>query len=802
MDSILRHLNSIEPRRGLGRPILDADTFVSISDVALQSPFFKAPEVFVSDDCGRKDKLEAIVRRFGGSISDFESAKIAVYPGTLSTSPLVPVRALEYEASERKVLVHFVGLPESNDAWVNENSLENFNGVYVPSEPSNHLSNGSHSTQNGPKRVNESFLLDLELFGEWLQPLDYAIGNWSNDGVLFRSKSKKRTYYDTSFDSQGKESDDMLSGRKRKVKVELPHSSSPSRSHSANSPPVTPSSSTGTANYGARIPREVPVSKAYSILAQPSLSGLKQDSSTLSSKNSLNPSTNGQFEREGDEETPTNNQSNRFSEAQPSIVVPHHSSWFNMADIHEYEKKALPEFFQERPARSSNKSAEIYREYRDFMIHTYQQNPAHFLNYTSCRRALAGDACSVLRVFDFLSSVSLINYAVNPDIHGILPSPAPIPPAIDQVKPLLRIDTTPSTGARSSKTAIDENLVLQNFETPHASHTTSSVGTESSQRTSQRLAQTQMCSQCGSTYSKMRYRNKTNSTVFCLDCFHEQVNESAREDYILIDDRPEAILKDDSNPWKQEETLRLIDAIEKFGDDWEKVAAAVGTRDVESCILHFIRLPIEDAYYDTSSGFEKTQKDLEAAGYPANANASAPNPVMLLTAFLTRTLSPKIASAASIAAIKAFLNEKGLLASTSLSNTNSGSKDMNEESSNAMDVDSKQVAPEPLDETELGEDGEILKDLTAVASASLAAAVLKATLLAQKEECDMRRAVLQMVDAQFRKMELKMKYFEEMEKFLDDEHKRLEAKRVQVLEEKWQIEQEKRRLYDQRGGSM
>jgi SWI/SNF related-matrix-associated actin-dependent regulator of chromatin subfamily C len=44
----------------------------------------------------------------------------------------------------------------------------------------------------------------------------------------------------------------------------------------------------------------------------------------------------------------------------------------------------------------------VYREYRDFMIHTYQQNPAQYLTATACRRQLAGDVCAILRVHAFL----------------------------------------------------------------------------------------------------------------------------------------------------------------------------------------------------------------------------------------------------------------------------------------------------------------------------------------------------------------------------------------------------------------
>jgi hypothetical protein len=38
-----------------------------------------------------------------------------------------------------------------------------------------------------------------------------------------------------------------------------------------------------------------------------------------------------------------------------------------------------------------------YKEYRDFMIYAYQQNPSNYLTVTACRRNLAGDAAAIIR---------------------------------------------------------------------------------------------------------------------------------------------------------------------------------------------------------------------------------------------------------------------------------------------------------------------------------------------------------------------------------------------------------------------
>lgn len=92
-----------------------------------------------------------------------------------------------------------------------------------------------------------------------------------------------------------------------------------------------------------------------------------------------------------------------------AIILPSYSAWFDMYDIHNIEKKALPEFFNQR---NRSKTPAVYKDYRDFMINTYRLNPAEYLTVTACRRNLAGDVCAIMRVHAFLEQWGLINYQV------------------------------------------------------------------------------------------------------------------------------------------------------------------------------------------------------------------------------------------------------------------------------------------------------------------------------------------------------------------------------------------------------
>ena len=92
-----------------------------------------------------------------------------------------------------------------------------------------------------------------------------------------------------------------------------------------------------------------------------------------------------------------------------AIILPSYSAWFDMHQIHNLERKALPEFFN---SRNRSKTPAVYKDYRDFMINTYRLNPQEYLTVTACRRNLAGDVCAIMRLHAFLEQWGLINYQV------------------------------------------------------------------------------------------------------------------------------------------------------------------------------------------------------------------------------------------------------------------------------------------------------------------------------------------------------------------------------------------------------
>jgi len=54
----------------------------------------------------------------------------------------------------------------------------------------------------------------------------------------------------------------------------------------------------------------------------------------------------------------------------------------------------------------------------------------------------------------------------------------------------------------------------------------------------------------------------------------------------------------DGDRWTDQETLLLLEGIEKFNDNWNKIAEHVGSKSKAQCIHHFIRLPVEDGWLE------------------------------------------------------------------------------------------------------------------------------------------------------------------------------------------------------------
>lgn len=102
----------------------------------------------------------------------------------------------------------------------------------------------------------------------------------------------------------------------------------------------------------------------------------------------------------------------------------------------------MSEFFDKR---SAAKTPRIYKEYRDFIINKYRENPKQPLTLNEVRRMLVGDVNSLSRVFDFLEHWGLINHPVSLE-PAAMPSEAP-PPVIGSYPSGVHVVSMPAVNA-------------------------------------------------------------------------------------------------------------------------------------------------------------------------------------------------------------------------------------------------------------------------------------------------------------------------------------------------------------------
>ncbi|KAI8008391.1 SWI/SNF complex subunit SWI3D [Camellia lanceoleosa] len=81
----------------------------------------------------------------------------------------------------------------------------------------------------------------------------------------------------------------------------------------------------------------------------------------------------------------------------------------------------------------------------------------------------------------------------------------------------------------------------------------------------------------------------------CTECFHNGKLDSgwSPTDFILME--PAGV---SGGKWADLETLLLLEALELYNENWNEVAKHVATKTKAQCILHFVQMPIEDAFMD------------------------------------------------------------------------------------------------------------------------------------------------------------------------------------------------------------
>ncbi|KAG0649266.1 SWI SNF and RSC complexes subunit ssr2 [Hyphodiscus hymeniophilus] len=508
-----------------------------------------------------------------------------------------------------------------------------------------------------------------------------------------------------------------------------------------------------------------------------------------------------------------------------SIILPSYSTWFDMHKINGIERKALPEFFNNR---NRSKTPAIYKDYRDFMINTYRLNPIEYLTVTACRRNLAGDVCAIMRVHAFLEQWGLINYQVDQDnrpsnvgppftghFKVICDTPRglqPWQPAADSVVqegkkhadtdakatagPVPKSDLNLEIGRNIYEPTAREHKLNKTEKQANGDAPTTNGTSDATSKAIEDVVKPAIskinCFSCGIDCTRVHYHNSQTDAAataskikydLCPNCYAEGRMPSNHNQslYVKIENPTYSSVPDRDAPWSDGETLRLLEAMERYDENWDEIAEHVGTRTKEECVVKFLQFEIEDKYLDAEPIKPSTGISMLGSQQGHLPFSQADNPVMSVIGFLASLTEPSVTAAAASKTVEAMKQ--------SLRNQlekPQASEKGKEKEGDSMEIDIRETTTTTTTHS-----------MSTLATIPLATIAARAGGLASHEEREMTRLVSGAVNATLEKFELKLKQFNEMEQILQAERRELERGRQQLFLERLNF---KRRVHQVQEG--
>jgi SWI/SNF related-matrix-associated actin-dependent regulator of chromatin subfamily C len=596
---------------------------VEIESCLIDAEIFRLPIVYIRPEVERPlaSKIREIITNHQAEITEEEEeATHIVYP---DVDPLPEEYARPLFKREKYVMLHWYYFPESYDSWVVNNFDMPDNIPDCPPSPAERW------------RVSAQWIRDLDQYNEWMSEEDYEVDEQGRKKI-----HKLRLSVEDLMSSDGDKSKKQIASKSKRKRSPSPKGTQ--KRKSGRSPAVFQSKKTRADDDESEdltkdmddppaepSIQEVKPSTANSSVSGPATPTTKRDPDMQPLKSSVVQDLDDDMAEREDSQTGkasenSNTQDfankddvedNNVTEQTHHIIIPSYSAWFDYNSIHVVEKRALPEFFN---SKNKSKTPEIYLAYRNFMIDTYRLNPTEYLTSTACRRNLAGDVCAIMRVHAFLEQWGLINYQIDaesrptpmgppPTSHfhvlsdtpcGLQPiNPQKIPQPLAASKALLDLEKkAPIVGDKKE----GDPSALPIKQEPNEIAPGAQFGLRLDQYAKKPAA----------------LKNKTAASM--------------------------------TREWTDQETLLLLEGLEMYKDDWNKVCEHVGSRTQDECILHFLRLPIEDPYLEDDNTF------LGPLSYQPIPFSKAGNPIMSTVAFLASVVDPRIAASAAKAAMEEF----------------------------------------------------------------------------------------------------------------------------------------------------
>ncbi|KAL3026368.1 hypothetical protein AAZX31_04G227300 [Glycine max] len=354
-----------------------------------------------------------------------------------------------------------------------------------------------------------------------------------------------------------------------------------------------------------------------------------------------------------------------------ALVVPMHSDWFSPATVHRLERQVVPHFFS---GKSPDHTPEKYMECRNCIVALHMEDPGKRITVSDCKGLLAGvNVEDLTRIVRFLDHWGIINYCVQMPSHE---SPNAVSCLREETSGEVRV---PSEALKSIDSLIKfdkPNCKLKADEIYSSLSAHSADVLDLEDRIREHLSENH-CNYCSCPLPVVYYQSqKEVDILLCTDCFHDGrfVIGHSSIDFVRVDStRDYGELDGDS--WTDQETLLLLEAMEIYNENWNEIAEHVGTKSKAQCILHFLRLPMEDGKLENinvpsmslssnainrdHSGRLHCYSNGDTAGTVHQTRdsdnrlpfANSGNPVMALVAFLASAVGPRVAASCAHAAL-------------------------------------------------------------------------------------------------------------------------------------------------------
>jgi SWI/SNF related-matrix-associated actin-dependent regulator of chromatin subfamily C len=691
------------------------DLVLRIRQELLRSGHLLRPRIFVRPDCPNASLLRHTVTKLGAELAHAEDA-----PGV--THVICPygqkgdpddgqeyLRTLEVAGGAAKV--HWWYLPDSYDEWLP--------AAAAPADVEPELK----PPGGRPWKVYVRFITDSEKYNEWMNEADYETEEAAAENKRAREAGE----------ADGEEA------REKKRAKKNPHA----------------------AEVAPGMLEHVGPGAATRRLLNPHALGLNP-----SRVESISHGQRQEWAGAPTGPSPTNPTpqaaANAATSGQGTLhhMIPAKASWFSNTRVHKIEQDEFPEFFQNAPENApsdttnrsgiNGRNTSQYLALRNHIITKFRDNPGRDLLFLDAILNLDTDANDARKMYDFLCRWGIINWREHGGkvlcggggataTDGIVDGE----PGYTGSEALLKFNSIPTATDAAEALVSGKNGVSVRsgtFKSPAPQRPSISTGIRY-------FCNVHPYEDC----TELRYHcTKLPDIDICPTAFIEGrfPPGCSSKDFIRVA-ATDAV--PDQSGWTDQETMLLLEGLELYGDNWGKVSEHVGGRSELQCIQRLLQLPLEDALLPQAgtSGIQlsrvlQTTEDGGAGGgegaeedgavaidgpIPFN---DAGNPVMAQVAFLSSMVGPRVAAAAAQRALEVLAEEDNA-----------------------------------------GLDGAALpqKRVKAASAAGLAAASVKARLMADAEEREMQRLIIVACESQLQRVQAKLAHLEKIDDLVKSEFK-------------------------------